>query len=71
MTEGNPKRDVVLVSAAAAIIVGGKTEDYGCAMELARESIESGAAYKKLKGLLCCYEGSDLSKLKELETKYG
>ncbi len=71
LKEGNPKRDIVLVNAAAAIIVGGKAEDYGYAMELARESIESGAAYKKLKGLLCCYEGSDLSRVEDLETKYG
>ncbi|MGP3667573.1 MAG: anthranilate phosphoribosyltransferase [Candidatus Bathyarchaeota archaeon] len=68
---GNPKKDIVLVNAAAAIIVGGKAEDYGYAMELARQSIESGAAYKKLKDLLHYYEGSNLSKLEELEAKYG
>ncbi|MEM0054105.1 MAG: anthranilate phosphoribosyltransferase [Nitrososphaeria archaeon] len=67
----DPKRDIVLVNAAAAIIVGGKAEDYCYAMELARKSIESGAAYKKLKGLLSCYEGSNLSILEEMEAKYG
>ncbi|MEM2517963.1 MAG: anthranilate phosphoribosyltransferase, partial [Candidatus Bathyarchaeia archaeon] len=71
LEEGNPKRDVVLVNAAAAIIVGGKAEDYGYAMELARESIESGAAYRKLKDLLRCYKGSSLSRVEELEAKYG
>ncbi|MEM3551293.1 MAG: anthranilate phosphoribosyltransferase [Candidatus Bathyarchaeia archaeon] len=71
LKERNPKRDIVLVNAAAAIIVGGKAEDYGYAMELARESIESGSAYKKLKDLLHCYEGSSLLKLEELEVKYG
>ncbi|MEM2546203.1 MAG: anthranilate phosphoribosyltransferase [Candidatus Bathyarchaeia archaeon] len=71
LEEGNPKRDIVHVNAAAAIIVGGKAEDYGYAVELACESIESGAAYGKLKDLLRCYEGSDLSKVEELEAKYG
>jgi anthranilate phosphoribosyltransferase len=71
LKDGNPKRDIVLVNAAAAIVVGGKAEDYGYAMELARESIESGAAYKKLRDLLRCYEESDLSKLEELEARYG
>ncbi|MDI9643796.1 MAG: anthranilate phosphoribosyltransferase [Candidatus Verstraetearchaeota archaeon] len=71
LKDGDPKRDIVLVNAAAAIVVGGKAEDYGYAMELGRESIESGAAYKKLKGLLACYDGSRLSTLEGLETKYG
>ncbi|MCS7115354.1 MAG: anthranilate phosphoribosyltransferase [Nitrososphaerota archaeon] len=69
--KGNPKRDIVDVNAAAAIIVGGKAEEYDYAMELAQESIESGAAYRKLKDLLHHYEGSDPSKLEELEAKYG
>ncbi|MEM3673366.1 MAG: anthranilate phosphoribosyltransferase [Candidatus Bathyarchaeia archaeon] len=71
LKDGNPKRDIVLVNAAAAIVVGGKAEDYVSAMELARESIESGAAYKKLRDLLRCYGKSDLSRLEELEAQYG
>jgi len=39
-------------------------------MELARESIDSGAAYKKLKTLIKTCSGN-LSKLEELESKYG
>ena len=65
------KKDIVLVNAAAGIMVGGKADDFRYAMELAKESIEGGAAYKKLKNLIRFYVGSNLSKLEELEAKYG
>ncbi|MGB9853898.1 MAG: anthranilate phosphoribosyltransferase [Candidatus Bathyarchaeales archaeon] len=68
---GDPKRDIVLVNAAAGIVVGGKADDFHYGMELAQESIESGVAYEKLKALIKAYEGSSLSKLEELEMKYG
>lgn len=42
----DPKEDIVLVNGAAGIILGGKAEDFSYGMELARESIDSGAAYK-------------------------
>jgi thymidine phosphorylase len=38
-------------------------------MEIARKSIESGAAYAKLKMLIKA-SGGNLSKLEELEAKY-
>jgi anthranilate phosphoribosyltransferase len=66
----NPKTEIVLVNSAAGIIVGGKAEDFSYGMAVARESIESGAAYKKLKALIHASAG-DLSKLEELEQKYG
>jgi anthranilate phosphoribosyltransferase len=65
----DPKTQIVLVNSAAGIIVGGKAEDFSYGMELARKSIESGAAYKKLKALIRA-SGGDLSKLEELESKY-
>jgi anthranilate phosphoribosyltransferase len=66
----NPKEDIALVNAAAGIMVGGKAEDFSYGMELARESIASGAAYKKLRTLIeTC--GGNLAKLEELESKYG
>ena len=68
---GDPKMDIVLVNAAAGMIVGGKADNFHYGMELAQESIESGAAYKKLKALIKAYDGSSLSKLEELEMKYG
>jgi len=66
----DPKRDIVLVNAGAGIIVGGKAEDFREGIELARESIDSGEAYKKLKTLLKV-SGGDLSKLERLESIDG
>jgi anthranilate phosphoribosyltransferase len=66
----NPKRQIVQVNGAAAIIIAGKAEDFGYGMELSHESIESGAAYKKLKELVKFSQG-DLSKLEQLESKHG
>lgn len=45
-------RDICLLNAAAAIVVGGKTDDFGAALEMARDSLDSGAALKKLKTLV-------------------
>ncbi|MEM2972268.1 MAG: anthranilate phosphoribosyltransferase [Candidatus Bathyarchaeia archaeon] len=67
----NPRRNIVVVNAAAGIIVGGKADDFHYGIELAQESIESGRAYKKLKELIKAYEGSNPAKLEELEQKYG
>jgi anthranilate phosphoribosyltransferase len=68
---GEPKRDIVAVNAAAGIIVGGMADEFKYALELAQESIDGGAAYEKLKGLIKFYDGSRLEKLEELEGKYG
>jgi anthranilate phosphoribosyltransferase len=66
----DPKTEIVLVNGAAGIILGAKAENFFEGMELARESIDSGSAYKKLKALVKASNG-DLSKLEELESKYG
>lgn len=66
----DPKKNMTLVNSAAGIVVGGKAEDFSHGMELARESIDSGAAYKKLKMLITA-SGGNTSKLEELEQKYG
>jgi anthranilate phosphoribosyltransferase len=66
----DPRREIVQVNGAAAIIVGGKAEDFGYGIEVAKESIESGAAYKKLKELIKFSRG-DLTKLEQLETEYA
>jgi anthranilate phosphoribosyltransferase len=47
----SPKRDVVLLNAAAALVVAGKAEHLAQAMPLAAKSIDSGAAAKKLADL--------------------
>ncbi len=62
----DPKTDIVLVNAAAGIVVGGKAVTLKDGMEVARESLRSGAAYSKLKELVKASDG-DLTKLKELE----
>ena len=43
-----PQRDIVLVNAAAALLLGHKSMDVRGAMELAQQSIDSGAARRKL-----------------------
>lgn len=68
--DNDPKTEIVLVNSAAGIMVGGKAENFSYGMTVARKSIESGAAYKKLKALIKT-SGGDLSKLEELESKYG
>jgi len=66
----DPREGVVLANAAAAIMVAGKAEGFPAGMELARESLRSGAAYGKLRGLVKA-TGGDLSRLEELESRYA
>ncbi|MGO9128061.1 MAG: anthranilate phosphoribosyltransferase [Terriglobales bacterium] len=47
----SPKRDVVLLNAAAALVVAGKAEHLAQALPLAAHSIDSGAAAGKLEAL--------------------
>jgi anthranilate phosphoribosyltransferase len=65
----DPKAEFVLVNSAAGVVVGGKAEDFKGGMEIAHKSIESGAAYAKLKALINASGGS-LQKLEGLEAKY-
>jgi anthranilate phosphoribosyltransferase len=46
--EKGPKRDIVLMNSAAALIVAGKTEDLKVAVSLAAEAIDSKKAIQKL-----------------------
>lgn len=45
-------RSLVLMNAAAAIYIGGKAEDFNSALKLAKTSLESGNALKKLESLI-------------------
>ena len=47
-----PKRDIVLMNAAAALVVGGKARDLKEGVGLAARSIDSGAAQRKLETLI-------------------
>jgi len=49
-----PKRDIVILNAAAAIIVSGKTQNWKEAVKTANKSIDSGTAMQKLNALIAC-----------------
>ncbi len=63
-------KDLVLVNAAAGIVVGGLAESIREGMGIARESVQSGAAYSKLKSMVKASDG-DISKLEELESRFS
>jgi len=63
-----PRRDVMLMNAAAAAIVGGKASNFKEGVEVAKEAIDSGRAYEKLRTLIKA-TGGDLSKLEALEAR--
>ena len=69
-SENDAKTDIVLVNAAAALIVGGKAKDFAEGIDLARLSIGSGAASKKLRELVEATHG-DMAKLERLEEQYA
>lgn len=49
--EKGPKRDIVLLNSALALVAAVKARDFNEGMKLARESIDSEKAYKKLEAL--------------------
>ena len=50
--EKGPKRDMVLLNAAAAFVTAGLDNDFKTGIERARDSIDSGRAKKKLHSLV-------------------
>lgn len=50
--EKGPRRDVVLMNSAAALVVGGKTDDFREAMFIASDAIDSGKAHRKLQEII-------------------
>ncbi|MEM2321330.1 MAG: anthranilate phosphoribosyltransferase [Candidatus Bathyarchaeia archaeon] len=67
---GDPKLRMLLANSSAALVIGGRADDFKGGVELALESIASGSAYKKLRDLIKIYGGS-FSTLEELEERYG
>ena len=61
----DPKTEIVLINSAAAIIIGGKAATFKEALQIATESIQSGAAESKLEALIR-FSGGNPSKLEEL-----
>jgi anthranilate phosphoribosyltransferase len=51
-SEKGPRRDIVIVNAAAAIVAAGRAADFLEGAQIAAESIDSGGAHKKLEALL-------------------
>ncbi|MGQ9888204.1 MAG: anthranilate phosphoribosyltransferase [Aggregatilineales bacterium] len=51
-TVNGPKRDVVLLNAAAALLAGGAVDNLAAGVELARDTLDSGAALAKLEALI-------------------
>lgn len=49
--EKGSKRDIVLLNASAALVAGSKAKDFSQGIELAKDSIDSGKALKKLEQL--------------------
>ncbi len=49
--EKGPKRDIVLVNAAAVLVAAGRAEDFKEGVQKAAESIDSGAARRKAEDL--------------------
>jgi anthranilate phosphoribosyltransferase len=68
--EGGARRDLVVVNSSAGLTVAGLSDGFHHGVELAAESIESGAAYRKLRGLVED-SGGDVSRLEGLESRYG
>ncbi|KXA93294.1 anthranilate phosphoribosyltransferase, partial [candidate division MSBL1 archaeon SCGC-AAA259E19] len=64
--EKGPHRDITLLNGAAAISLSGRANSLGEGLELARKSVDSGRAYKKLERLIEATDGS-MRRLKELE----
>jgi anthranilate phosphoribosyltransferase len=49
--EQGPKRDIVLANSAAALVTAGRASDFREGVEIAADSIDSGAAWRKVEGL--------------------
>lgn len=46
-----PKRDIVLINSAAAIVIAGKTDDFRIGVEMAKDALDSGRALRKLEDI--------------------
>lgn len=63
-----PQMDIVLINSVAGIKMAGLSEGFTDGLDVARESIMSGAAYKKLRQLVKL-SGGDLGQLEKLENE--
>jgi len=49
--EKGPKRDIVIINSAAAIVIAGKTADFRVGAEMAKDALDSGRALRKLEDI--------------------
>ena len=49
--EKGPKRDIVIINSAAAIVIAGKTDDFRIGAEMAADALDSGRALRKLEDI--------------------
>ena len=63
--EAGPRRDVVLLNAAAAFVASGRAEDLRHGIEMAAEAIDSGAATRLLERLRAAKKERDAAKAAE------
>ena len=49
--EKGPKRDIVIINSAAAIVIAGKTDDFRVGAEMAKDALDSGRALRKLEDI--------------------
>jgi len=66
--ENSTRLQMVLANAAAALVVGGQTDDLTAGVDAARESVESGKGYEKLRRLVE-YTNGDESKLDRIASQ--
>jgi anthranilate phosphoribosyltransferase len=66
--EKGPRRDIVLLNAAAALVVGGKARDLREGVSIAADVIDSGRAFEKVVRLVEV-TGGDLGKLRDWEAE--
>ena len=50
--EKGPRRDLAVLNAAAAVVVAGLADDLGAGIDVAKESLDSGAAERALAALV-------------------
>jgi anthranilate phosphoribosyltransferase len=55
--DDGPRKDIVVLNAAAAIIVGGLANDFASAVNVARQVIENGEAMHRLEKLVHASKG--------------
>ncbi|MHA1712532.1 MAG: anthranilate phosphoribosyltransferase [Candidatus Ranarchaeia archaeon] len=70
LMDHDPRKEIVLLNAAAGLAIGGLTDSISEGVILAREVIEDGRAYKKMRRMIKESKG-DMSRLEEMEQKYG